>query len=1045
MAMSSLSFLSRSARSSLKPEHLPLAVAKWLVSAVGREAKDCIYTLPEYDPEAKQAVLSWLNANNRPMPRLLFESREKAWNFLAALPSEERTFYIYIPKDAPVAFYLDIDKPNDERWKGHPNYSWEETLEALKVFVSFTYHRLTGGKSEPDWFDDTSLRVFSADGKPGAKKLMSKHVHTTKDPSNENRFWFSSRASLASFLKCMREDVTKAYWDSDHEDHKDAKVLAYTPHKERYFKQIHKRADGSEEVVQAERTLEFVFDVQGAGDQWRLPLCRKSGGVQLEPDDDELLEDDPTIIGAGDPVLLMDIDEKDFADANFPVQEKKREKREKNTKTSTKEVHNFEEPEVTKQLEELLKEEKAFTGTYLQRRSEFKYYLRVDMDSKQERSCLICKRTHGSCPGWIKVASDFSKVAYGCYRDEGTVLEFPLPGGEQRVKDEEMLRQLRESKDFKNALSQLPWYTDDLAQKILSEPYVSKDKALCFELPIPKGQTCPYCNKPHKKLKIEITRKMVQATIICTRAGRKTDKRGRMQDVKEELSSKERFQAKRRKLMEASAAASSSSSTSLNELEQEFELRDDPDSPFEKPLVRNSFDQDDPLTWRDFENLLKSREPYATFEDLKKYALRYINRVFARVGINRYIYKENLDDGLFTMNNDISKINMKIECEKRRIAWKEIVDRLSPFLPVYNNVDFWPDPATTPKKTFNIWPGFQARLLKAPLEEFQDDPRLAEMKQYYRDIQCGGNEDCYRHEMRVFQLLYTQPAKKKEGGIFLCGGQGAGKGTGTDFQKLVLGKKLYWEDKGQNILNEKYTDHLEGKLLVVANELGSTKEAFRPLWEKIKAFTTDTETAIEKKYVSKYSVKNFAFLFILSNHENSLVLEKDDRRWACLEVSESKKGDFDYWDGIRERCFNQETANLFFSWLCKTHEFDDVNIRRLPETEARTRIKVRSLNSIDRFLLDVKDQWSEHAQHYASLASEEEKKQFLKTLSPGEYEAFKNARWIQSTLFFEKFCTWTYAHKEPDVKDKIFTSHISKILKKERRGEGFFYDLYSIK
>ena len=227
--MSSLSFLSRSARSSLKPEHLPLAVAKWLVSAVGRKPNECIYTLPEYDPEAKQAVLSWLNANNRPMPRLLFESREKAWNFLAALPSEERTFYIYIPKDAPVAFYLDIDKPNDERWKDHPNYSWEETLQALQVFVSFTYHRLTGGKSEPDWFDDTSLRVFSADGKPGAKKLMSKHVHTTKDPSNENRFWFSSRASLASFLKCMREDVTKAYWDSKSDYHKDAKVVAYTP------------------------------------------------------------------------------------------------------------------------------------------------------------------------------------------------------------------------------------------------------------------------------------------------------------------------------------------------------------------------------------------------------------------------------------------------------------------------------------------------------------------------------------------------------------------------------------------------------------------------------------------------------------------------------------------------------------------------------------------------------------------------------------------------------------------------------------------------
>ena len=47
------------------------------------------------------------------------------------------------------------------------------------------------------------------------------------------------------------------------------------------------------------------------------------------------------------------------------------------------------------------------------------------------------------------------------------------------------------------------------------------------------------------------------------------------------------------------------------------------------------------------------------------YALRYINRVFARVGLNKYIYKEDLDDGLFSMHNDLSKVNLKIECERR--------------------------------------------------------------------------------------------------------------------------------------------------------------------------------------------------------------------------------------------------------------------------------------------------------------------------------------------------------------------------------------------
>ena len=393
-----------------------------------------------------------------------------------------------------------------------------------------------------------------------------------------------------------------------------------------------------------------------------------------------------------------------------------------------------------------------------------------------------------------------------------------------------------------------------------------------------------------------------------------------------------------------------------------------------------------------------------------------------------YVYKENLEDGLFLMSNDLSKVNLKIECEKRRISWKEIVDRLSPYLPVYNNLQFWPDPSTLAKKTFNIWPGFQARLLKKPVEEFQNDPRLAEMKQYYRDIHCGGNETCYRHEMRIFQLLYTQPAKKKEGGIFLCSGQGTGKNTGMEFQELIFGEKLY----------------LAGKLLVVADELGSTSEGFRPLWERLKAYTTDKKTTVNKKFVSKYSVHNVAFLFIMSNHEHTMVLDADDRRYACFEVSEVKKGDFKYWDGLRKRCFNQETADLFFSWLCKTHEFDDVDIRALPETEARTRIKERSLGSVARYLRHLKNMWSPGIREYASLSAEQQAT-YLKRLPRQEAEFLANSRWVQSTEFFDRYSEWASRHRETPVKFKNFTAYVSKLLDKAHKKQGQFYDLYSIK
>jgi len=1045
--MDRLPFLSRAAWDALKKEDLPLAVTKWLVFKAGRKLTDCMYELPEFKDRAGATILSWLNVDNSPTKRLLFESREHAWRYLAALPASERTYYVHIPKDAPVAFYLDIDKKYDERWEGHPRYDWEQTLDALDTFVMHTYYKLTK-KIAPIWTDESSMTVFSADG-PGATKFLSKHVHTTKDPANPNRFWFSRRSSLTYFLKRMQKEVAEAYWDPESKEHTAAKILAYTRYKERFHEVKVKRKDG-ETVEKKERALDFVFDVQGSLDQWRLPLCRKSNGVPLCCNDDRKMEA-ADLIGLGDPVLVFkdvkdvkDVEDvKDFVDADFEElkeEEKKKSKKHQTNRNNRELYHSFETPSVKEQLQELLQEQKAAEGTYIQRRSEFFYSLEKDAKSKMERPCLVCNRTHGSCPGWILVHKDYSCVTFACLRDRDREVEFPLPGGSKRVENEDLVRQLRiNTKLFESVKEKLSWYTHDLHQKVLTQPYHSKQQCHSFDIPLPANVECPYCEKKHKKLQLEVTRICAQATIVCTRNGRKTDKRGRVEGVS---SAKERFQAKRQKLMEQEKKEEKRE-VQLSELEKKFELHEDPDSPFIKPLIRNSFDKDDPITWLHFEHLLKSREPYTTFEDLKTYALRYINRVFARVGAKKYVYKDNLKAGLFTVTNDLSFSNMKIECEKTRIKLEDILDRLTAYLPIYTDLDFWPDPATLEPSTFNLWPGFEARLLKKPLEEFQDDPRLAELKQYYRDIHCHGDEACYRHEMRVFQLLYREPATKKEGIIFLQAGQGSGKNTGLEFQRLVLGKRLYISSQGNELLNDQYTDHLEGKLLVVADELAVTQECFRPLWERLKKFSTDGDLLVNKKYCSRYSINNFAFLFIISNHETSVRLDKDDRRYACFEVAEAKKSDWKYWKDLRARCFNQETADLFFSWLYKTHEFDDVNIRNLPQTDLRARIIENSQPVAVRYLQHLASKRSQLETAFAQLSDEKQRNLFLMRLSPKDAESLREGRWIKTTHFFRNFKDWASDQNEKIPKERTFAQQISKMIQKKKKVDGFHYDLYS--
>ena len=122
-------------------------------------------------------------------------------------------------------------------------------------------------------------------------------------PANPNRFWFSRRSSLTYFLKRMQKEVAEAYWDPESKEHTAAKILAYTRYKERFHEVKVKRKDG-ETVEKKERALDFVFDVQGSLDQWRLPLCRKSNGVPLCCNDDRKMEG-ADFIGLGDPVLVL--------------------------------------------------------------------------------------------------------------------------------------------------------------------------------------------------------------------------------------------------------------------------------------------------------------------------------------------------------------------------------------------------------------------------------------------------------------------------------------------------------------------------------------------------------------------------------------------------------------------------------------------------------------------------------------------------------------------------------------------------------------------
>ena len=66
-------------------------------------------------------------------------------------------------------------------------------------------------------------------------------------------------------------------------------------------------------------------------------------------------------------------------------------------------------------------------------------------------------------------------------------------------------------------------------------------------------------------------------------------------------------------------------------------------------------------------------------------------------------------------------------------------------------------------------------------------------------------------------------------------------------------------------------------------------------FDKMKSLVTDRHVQIEKKGLEHWHMKteNFIDFIMTTNHKHTVKIERDDRRYACFEVSEKYKQDTD--------------------------------------------------------------------------------------------------------------------------------------------------------
>lgn len=185
------------------------------------------------------------------------------------------------------------------------------------------------------------------------------------------------------------------------------------------------------------------------------------------------------------------------------------------------------------------------------------------------------------------------------------------------------------------------------------------------------------------------------------------------------------------------------------------------------------------------------------------------------------------------------------------------------------------------------------------------------MLDFFKEIWAYGNEESYEYILNWFSNMAK--GNKNETVVYLKAMEGIGKSTGTSFiMKYVIGRCLSIESNSEP-LRSKYNNCLNGKLLVVFEELENTSSSdWELISKKLKTWTTSDTISYEDKYMKSYVSNNINNYIVNSN--NDAIKNSAGRRYYICDLNCSRYGDNEYWKKINE-CMTNEIGEAFYTYL----------------------------------------------------------------------------------------------------------------------------------
>lgn len=232
------------------------------------------------------------------------------------------------------------------------------------------------------------------------------------------------------------------------------------------------------------------------------------------------------------------------------------------------------------------------------------------------------------------------------------------------------------------------------------------------------------------------------------------------------------------------------------------------------------------------------------------------------------------------------------------------------------------------------------------------------VKLWFKNI-CASDNEAFWHSIRTFAMQLQKPWLKANLAMDILGPQGVGKTIAI----LTLGS--LWHPSHIGYLADskrgqsQFNGHLSGKMLMIHDEAswgGNKSDA-----GFIKALTTQKTIDIERKGKDSRLERNYVIPIYLTNEDFPVAIDHDDRRHLVLKAVEffKKNSEFfaEYYDcyGDDEEKTDEQIRNLGYLlyWLQSMDLEDFKPWKNVPDSQAKTDLKVRSAGSESQFFIDM--------------------------------------------------------------------------------------------